>query len=154
VILPDTQELEQSASPRELKRRQSTSSDPSAKRPRLSTEAEGNTDSPGTVRASPHGSPVAPEPIEQKERGQARDIQKNDAQEERKRGKRLFGGLINTLSQSASDTQQKRRQDIEKRQQEKARLQKAEDETRRAEKLRKLKEVRTKEQVKFDEESV
>jgi hypothetical protein len=78
----------------------------------------------------------------------------SDAQEERKRGRRLFGGLLNTLSQSTSNAQQKKRLEIEKRQQEKSRLQKAEDESRRAERLQKLKEVRMREQVKFDEQSV
>ena len=83
-----------------------------------------------------------------------RERRQSDAQEERKRGRRLFGGLLSTLSQSASNTQQKKRLEIEMRQQEKARLQKAEDESRRAERLQKLKEVRIREQVKFDEQSV
>jgi hypothetical protein len=78
----------------------------------------------------------------------------SSAQEEKKRGQRLFGGLINTLSQSTSSVQQKKRLEIEKRQQERARLQKAEDESRRAEILQKLKEARKREQVKFNEQSV
>jgi hypothetical protein len=44
--------------------------------------------------------------------------------------------------------------EIEKRQQEKAKQQKAADEGRRAEKLANLKAVRKAEQVKFDEQSV
>ncbi len=75
-------------------------------------------------------------------------------QEEKKRGRRLFGGLLSTLSQSTPNGQQKRRQEIEKRQQEKAKQQKAADEIRRAERLAKLKVVRQAEQIKFNEESV
>jgi hypothetical protein len=44
--------------------------------------------------------------------------------------------------------------EIEKRQQEKAKQQKAADEVRRAEKLANLKAIRKVEQIKFDEESV
>jgi len=58
------------------------------------------------------------------------------------------------LSQSTPNGQQKRRLEIEKRQQEKARQQKAADEVRRAEKLANLKAIRKAEQIKFDEESV
>ena len=74
--------------------------------------------------------------------------------EERKRGQRLFGGLLSTLSQSTPNGQQKRRLEIEKRQVEKAQQQKHDDEVRRAEKLASLKKVRRAEQAKFDEESV
>lgn len=73
-------------------------------------------------------------------------------EEERKRGKRLFGGLLSTLSQTTSNSQQKRRQEIEKRQQEKAAKQKAEDDTRRNERLAKLSRIRKIEQVRFDEQ--
>jgi len=75
-------------------------------------------------------------------------------QEEKKRGQRLFGGLLSTLSQSTPNGQQKRRAEVEKRQQEKAKQQKAADETRRKEMLANLQTVRRTEQVKFDEQSV
>lgn len=75
-------------------------------------------------------------------------------QEERRRGQRLFGGLLSTLSQSTPNGQQKRRLEIEKRQAEKAQQQKHDDEVRRAEKLANLKKIRNTEQIKFDEESV
>lgn len=74
--------------------------------------------------------------------------------EERRRGQRLFGGLLSTLSQSTPNGQQKRRLEIEKRQAEKAQQQKHDDEMRRAEKLASLKKARRAEQIKFDEESV
>lgn len=72
--------------------------------------------------------------------------------EEKKRGQRLFGGLLSTLSQTTSNSQQKRRLEIERRQQEKAHQQKREDDKRRADKLSKLNTVRKVEQVKFDEQ--
>lgn len=75
-------------------------------------------------------------------------------EEERKRGKRLFGGLLSTLSQTTSNSQQKRRQEIEKRQQEKFAKQKAEDDSLRNERLAKLSIVRKIEQVRFDEQVV
>lgn len=144
--------MEQPDVPRAAKRRQSSSSDHSTKRARLSTD--GDIDLPSARQASPSNSPQAPESGSHPQKDTVRERKQSDAQEERKRGRRLFGGLLNTLSQSASNTQQKRRLEIESRQQEKARLQKAEDESRRAERLQKLKEVRMREQVKFDEQSV
>ncbi|KAI1082395.1 pinin/SDK/memA/ protein conserved region-domain-containing protein [Whalleya microplaca] len=80
------------------------------------------------------------------------DRRENALQEERKRGKRLFGGLLSTLSQTTSSSQQKRRQEIERRQQAKVHQQKAEDEKHREEKLAKLRAVRRVEQLKFDEQ--
>ncbi|XWW97059.1 hypothetical protein V2A60_005040 [Cordyceps javanica] len=73
-------------------------------------------------------------------------------QEDKKRGRRLFGGLLNTLSQGASNSQQKRRQEIEKRQQERRQKQDSEDGQRRAERLAQLRAVRIREQIVFDEE--
>ncbi|KAG7051035.1 peroxin 26 [Colletotrichum scovillei] len=71
--------------------------------------------------------------------------------EEKKRGKRLFGGLLSTLSQTNSSSQHKKRREIEQRQQERAQKQRAEDEKRRTEKLARITEARRKEQILFDE---
>lgn len=79
---------------------------------------------------------------------------RNFSQEEKKRGQRLFGGLLSTLSQTTSNSQQKKRQEIERRQQAKAQLQRAEDDKRRLEKLDRLIHARKIEQVKFDEQVV
>lgn len=73
-------------------------------------------------------------------------------QEDKRRGKRLFGGLMNTLNQGPSTIQQKRRQEIEKRQKERMQKQDAEDGQRRAERLAQLRAVRIREQIIFDEE--
>lgn len=75
-------------------------------------------------------------------------------QEEKKRGQRLFGGLLSTLSQKPSLAQHKRRQEIEKRQQEKMHKQDAEDDVKRSQRLAKLRETRMKEQIVFEEEVV
>ncbi len=82
------------------------------------------------------------------------DRHKGILQEERKRGQRLFGGLMSTLSQTDSNSQHKRRLEIERRQQERAQQQKIEDDKRRAEKLARLTEIRKVEQIKFDEKAV
>lgn len=74
--------------------------------------------------------------------------------EERKRGQRLFGALLGTLSQSSSSTAQKRRTDIEKKQQAKLKLQAEEQDEKKKQKLEALLVVRRREQRKFDEQSV
>lgn len=81
-------------------------------------------------------------------------VRRNVSMEEKKRGQRLFGGLVSTLSRTTSSTQQQRRLEIERRQHEKAQQRRAEDEKRRAEKLEQLKRVRQIEQVKLDERAV
>lgn len=75
-------------------------------------------------------------------------------QEEKKRSRRLFGGLLNTLSQAPSNSQQKRRQEIERRQHERMQRQDVEDGKKRAERLSRLRKVRMAEQIVFDEEVV
>ncbi|KAF7545636.1 hypothetical protein G7Z17_g9023 [Cylindrodendrum hubeiense] len=80
------------------------------------------------------------------------DRRKSATQEEKKRGKRLFGGLLSTLSQKTGNTQQKRRLEIERRQQERQQKQRVEDEKERSEKLSRLTGIRRSEQVVFDEE--
>lgn len=74
--------------------------------------------------------------------------------EERKRGQRLFGALLGTLSQSSSSTAQKRRTDIEKKQQAKLKLQAEEQDEKKKMKLEALLVVRRREQRKFDKQSV
>jgi len=153
VILPDPEpEVEAPQSQRAVKRRQSSTSDPASKRPRLSNE--GSADSSSIFQTSPRASDPAPEPARETVENLNTERRNSRVQEERKRGQRLFGGLLNTLSQSTSSGPQKRRLEIEKRQQEKAKQQKVEDEERRAEKLTKLKAIRKVEQVKVDEQSM
>lgn len=93
-------------------------------------------------RSSP---PPRPSPLERR---------KTVTQEEKKRGRRLFGGLLSTLSQKTTNTHQKRREEIERRQAERARQQEAEKEQFRAERAAKVRAIRRAEQVRFDEDMV
>lgn len=140
-IASPKQETPRPESPPAKRRQASTSPQPS-KRQRVSPDGA----------RSPSATQESPKPIDK--RDALKPDRKNSLQEERKRGQRLFGGLLSTLSQSSAGTQQKRRQDIEKKQQEKAQRQKLEDEGRRHEKLQILKALRTQDMVGFEEESV
>jgi len=75
-------------------------------------------------------------------------------QEERKRGQRLFGGLLSTLSRKEPNNQNQRRQEVEKRQVEKEKARKEGDEERKRERLAKLRSVRIAEQGKWEEQAV
>ncbi|KAI0180910.1 hypothetical protein GGR52DRAFT_567168 [Hypoxylon sp. FL1284] len=110
----------------------------SPKRARLDVDPKKDRPTPAAA------SPTSKEP--------SKDRRATALQEEKKRGKRLFGGLLSTLSQTTSNSQLKRRQEVERRQQAKAHQQKAEDDKHREEKLAKLKAVRQVEQLKFDEQ--
>lgn len=81
-------------------------------------------------------------------------VRRNVSLEEKKRGQRLFGGLVSTLSRTTSGSQQQKRLEIERRQHEKAQQRRAEDEKRRAERLEQLKRTRQIEQVELDERVV
>ncbi|KAF5023984.1 hypothetical protein F66182_3929 [Fusarium sp. NRRL 66182] len=80
------------------------------------------------------------------------DRHKLATQEEKKRSKRLFGGLLSTLSQTTGSTQQKRRLEIERRQKERQQKQSIEDDKLREEKRARITEIRKVEQRAFDEE--
>lgn len=74
-------------------------------------------------------------------------------QEEKKRNKRLFGGLISTLSQSsASNPTQKRRLEIERRQQDRMQQQREEDEQARKERGDKRRAERIRDGIGWEEE--
>lgn len=79
---------------------------------------------------------------------------RNFTMEDKKRGQRLFGGLVSALSRTTSGSQQQKRLEIERRQQEKAQQRRAEDEKRRVERLEKLDRTRQIAQVKLDEQAV
>lgn len=138
VIVPGTEE--QSTQPLEsAKRRNSSFSEESSKRPRLASEISRNqTEAPYTTT----------------EPARVSDRRKSGQLEERKRGQRLFGALLGTLSQSSSSTANKRRTDIEKKQQAKLELQAEEHEEQKKQRLKSLMAVRRKEQKKYDKQSV
>ena len=82
------------------------------------------------------------------------DRRSSGAIEERKRGRRLFGALLGTLSQSSSSTAEKRRVDIEKRQQAKLKSQSDQLDERKRQHYNALLEVRNQEQKKYEHQSV
>ena len=139
VVVP---EAPQPTSPQSaLKRRQSSISEHESKRPRLSIDSSDHQNG--------KGGPEAADP------GEQRATRRVGGQlEERRRGQRLFGALLGTLSQSSSTASQRRRADIEKKQQAKLKLQDEEFDQKRKEKLAKLQEKRRKEQEKYDGQSV
>ncbi|KAI1180365.1 pinin/SDK/memA/ protein conserved region-domain-containing protein [Nemania sp. FL0916] len=92
------------------------------------------------------------EPRHRSTREMGADRREMARQEEKKRGKRLLGGLMNTLSQAGAGVQHRKRQDIERRQQAKSTQQRAEEDRLRMQRLSKLDAVRKVEQLKFDEQ--
>lgn len=137
VVIPEPAEQTPPPIP---KRRQSSTSESGNKRPRLSTEASHdgkNGDTPAEVTID-----------------RRHDRRKSGQAEERKRGQRLFGALIGTLSQSSSSTAQKRRVDIEKKQQAKLKLQAEEYDEKKRKRFEELMVIRRREQKKFDKQSV
>ena len=80
----------------------------------------------------------------------------NGQVEERKRSRRLFGALIGTLSQSSTKTTaaQRKRADVEQKQQAKLKMQAEELDQERLKRLEAVMRVRRREQRKFDEQSV
>jgi len=66
----------------------------------------------------------------------------------------LFGGLLSTLSQTTPNSQNKRRQEIERKQLEREKLRRTGDEERRKERLAKLNVIRKAEQGKWEEQAV
>lgn len=111
VAVPEQDALRQSPEI-PTKRRQSSISEHDTKRRRLSAQ---DNESPQSQRRR-----SSPAPAEQPtERRPAR----SGREEERKRGQRLFGALLGTLSQSSNSAAQKRRADIEKKQRDKLKVQ-------------------------------
>ena len=136
VIIPET--MDQPLSPlMPTKRRQSSIIDDPEKRPRLNFERN-------------HG----PRINSNDTNDQSAERRRSGQMEERKRGQRLFGALLGTLSQSSSSAAHKRRVDIEKKQQAKLKLQAEEYDDEKKQKLEALIELRRKEQNIYNKQSV
>ncbi|ODH21615.1 hypothetical protein ACO22_05636 [Paracoccidioides brasiliensis] len=146
VALPEPEERPDDR----LKRLQSLSEDNENKRRRLGDE----TRLPDSKENEPSPSAVtAPKPVGNTADG--RDSRrKSGAAEERKRGQRLFGALLGTLSQSSSTAAQKRRADIEQKQLAKLRMQEAEYTELKRKKQEDLLAVRRKEQRIYERQSM
>ena len=139
VILPEAEEV---PAPSLKRRKSSVSEHEDSKRRRVSYDEDVSKEEPA-VSASV--------------RAEARNgrLEGGQVAEERKRGRRLFGALLGTLSQSSSSsTAQKRRSDIEKKQQAKLKQQTEEADERKKEKLEALTKAREKEQRLYDKQSV
>jgi len=138
VIIPEAEDGLDSP-PLSAKRRRSPSSHGDQKRPRISAEPAG-----AAVNSEPGASPLS----ERRDRRAGKDV------DERKRGKRLFGALIGTLSNNSSSTAQRRRLDIEKKQKEKLKLQSEDDDQKKQSRLDGLVQARRQEQIDYDKQSM
>jgi len=146
VALPE-QDISNQSQEHTAKRRNSSITDNDSKRRRLS--ADGNV-SPHSERQQPSQSPT----VERERPRNRRPAQQTGREDERKRGQRLFGGLLGTLSQSSTSAAQKRRADIEKRQQDKLKNQAEEYDGMRSRKKEFREAIRRKETPFYEREAV
>ncbi|KAL2819244.1 pinin/SDK/memA/ protein conserved region-domain-containing protein [Aspergillus granulosus] len=143
VIVPEQENLERSPEAG-LKRRQSltTGLDSDTKRRRLSSQTEAQDREPNAAQTQ--ASPKRDE--------QDLERKRNRRDEERKRGQRLFGSLLGTLSQSSNSAAQRRRADIERKQQDKLKLQDEEYGELKKKKREERLAIRRKEQKLYEKE--
>ncbi|KAM5446480.1 hypothetical protein MaudCBS49596_006592 [Microsporum audouinii] len=147
VAFPEPPQYPSSDTP---KRRQSTSSENGSKRRRLSAdgasenaaEAEAPSNTSNTQRANSSAD------------GKAANQHKLGKEEERKRGRRLFGALLGTLSQSSSSPAQRKRSEIDKKQQAKLKLQDKEYNELTKKKYEDIMAARRKDQILYDDQSL
>lgn len=149
-------------------KRKSSITDPDTKRRRLSSSHDGDREGPGLApesRADDRRRPStdAAESGATEKEGDRGDDRKSSTtaaarpvrrDEERKRGQRLFGALLGTLSQSSTSASQRRRADIEQRQQDKLKLQDKEYDGLKQQRRDERVAIRKKEQRVYEEESV
>ncbi|EAU29543.1 predicted protein [Aspergillus terreus NIH2624] len=132
------------------KRRNSSLTDapsPDSKRRRLST----HDDHPPQPAHSPDRPPANADADADTDR---RSRPAGRREEDRKRGRRLFGALLGTLSQSSSSAAQKRRADIERRQQDKLKLQDEEYDELKRKRREERAVVRRREQRVYEAEAM
>lgn len=139
VVMPEPSEAKESSPT--LKRRQSSLDSTEAKRPKFTETSQEDSRSP----------PAAGANASDRSRGNGR---RNGAVEERKRGQRLFGAILGTLSQSSPSAGQRKRQEVEKKQLDKLKLRHEEDEERKKHKREELLVTRRKQQKVWDEEGM
>ena len=140
VVIPEQPPpVEEEVPSPSLKRRQSSQSTETNKRPRLDS----------TNGSLSHGSPPPPSAMSPPRRKSSLFT----GTEEKKRGQRLFGALLGTLSQTSSKPTHRKRDEIEKRQQERLRRDDEEREEERRRKKEELDQSRRAEQKIWDRES-
>lgn len=177
VSLPDQDTVSSPPAEPTLKRKSSIT-DPDAKRRRLSSHDNPSNDvnpndhekenfessanekerrpsaGVGTTETKTVTDKPAPEKDEEQDKRREQKQRRGRPDEERKRGQRLFGALLGTLSQSSNSTAQRRRADIERRQQDKLKVQDEEyDELKKKRREERL-VIRKKEQKLYEEEAV
>lgn len=145
VAVPDQDSLRQSPE-FPTKRRKSSVTEHEPKRRRLSAQDDTSPHSQRRRSSSP-----APTPEQPAERKPGR---RGGREEERKRGQRLFGALLGTLSQSSNPAAQKRRADIEKRQQDKLKTQDERFGELKRRRRERLDAIRRKEKPFYEREAV
>ena len=138
--MPEPEDVPRNETP-SLKRRQSSLDSDSSKRPRFDTQVARRS----TDNQSP---PLTTSPPRRKSALGA------GAAEEKKRGQRLFGALLGTLSQASAKPAHRRRDEIEKRQQERQKQKEDEDEEAKRKKREELDSTRREEQRVWDKHSV
>lgn len=129
------------------KRRQSSVSEHESKRRRLSSQ--GNI-SPQSERRRPSSPPAETNGTSERKPVRPR----GGREEDRKRGQRLFGGLLGTLSQKPSNAAQRRRADIEKKQQDKLKTQDVEYGEMKKRRKEQREEIRRREKPLYEREAV
>ncbi|KAH8429428.1 pinin family protein [Aspergillus melleus] len=137
-----------------FKRRQSSISNPDAenKRRRLSSTTQDDHDHHDRRPSITDHKQHSPDAERRADRKPTRPAGGRD--EERKRGQRLFGGLLGTLSQSSNSAAQRRRADIERRQKDKLKLQDEEYDELKKKRRGERAAIRKKEQRLYEEESM
>ncbi|CAG8182664.1 unnamed protein product [Penicillium olsonii] len=129
------------------KRRQSSVSEYDSKRRRLSSQGNISPQSERRRRSSPPA--AGGDSSEQKA-----ERPRGGREEDRKRGQRLFGGLLGTLSQKPSIAAQRRRADIEKKQQEKLKTQDVEYDELRKRRKEEREELRRRQAPLYEREAM
>lgn len=129
------------------KRRKSSLSEFDSKRRRLSSQGEVSPQSQRRRLSSPQAATH--------ESSEGRPIRPSGGrEEERKRGQRLFGGLLGTLSQKPSNAAQRRRADIEKKQQDKLKSQDVKYDELKKQRKEEREEIRRREKPLYEREAV
>ncbi|CAI7661791.1 unnamed protein product [Penicillium manginii] len=144
VAVPEQETIQQSQDTT-TKRRNSSITDHDSKRRRLSSN--------GNVSPHPQRRPSPSSPVESERPDERKPAPRVRKEDERKRGQRLFGGLLGTLSQSSTSAAQKRRADIEKRQQDKLKNQADEFDGRQIRRKERRDAIRKKEMPFYEREA-
>ena len=137
------------------KRRNSLESEQDSKRPRLDTSKEEARDdyAEEAVKTAQHSPDVASRPADQSNYINEGARRRERIVDEKKRGKRLFGSLLGTISQSSVSSAQRRRVEIEKKQQAKLRALDEEHEEDKKKRLEAIKAQRKIQQKHWDEQA-